>query len=99
MVTNSLVSTKRFEALSPPPPLMPQLASPLVLQALATALAKLEQKIDALSVREPQPLAPRPVQARTVESREVQADPVPSQPPQTPGRVRVKRSRLINMFD
>jgi hypothetical protein len=104
MGTNTLALTKRFEALSPPHHFMPQMASSLVLQALANKLATLEQKIDALTIHDPRFLATRPAQARPVrarhvESEEVQPQPVQSSPPADEPTVRVSRSRFLDLFD
>ena len=104
MVSNTLVAKRRFEALSPPQHLMPQMASPLVLQALVNSLATLEQKVDALTLLyshalAARPATDRPVQARPVESREVQDQLDQSSPPAIEPTVRVSRSRFVEFFD
>ncbi len=59
-------------------------------EKLDTLLARIQQRIELATQESPQP------RARHVDSREVLPE---SMPPTSEPRVRIERSRLLNMFD
>ncbi len=103
MNTNSL-AVSRFEAPVSPQAFMSRPASPLVLQRLLQLLEKLDRSMDALAVYHPQPLDTRPVEmtpvrAKPVQSEQVEVKLAPSKAPAKERRVRVNRSKLLDVFD
>ena len=103
MSTNSL-AVSRFQSPVSPQAVMPRPTSPLALQRLIQLLEKLDQSVNELAVRHSQPLDTRPIEtmpvkAKPVESRQVEVEPVQSESPATERRVKVNRSKLLDIFD
>jgi len=103
MDTNSLV-VSRFQAPVSPQAFMPRPASPLVSQSLAQLIEKLDQIANALALYHPQPLDTRPVEmmpvkAKPVESRQLEVKPAHSKAPAKERRVKVSRSKMLDIFD
>ena len=79
-------------------------ASPMTLQALCESIARLNEKLDALAVRTQQPIEvtrqelTQPM-AKPVDSREVLPVEPETPAPRSRPRVRVNRSKALEMFD
>lgn len=79
-------------------------ASPMTVQALLESIARLNEKLDALTVRAQQPIevqrqeVSRPM-AKPVDSREVLPVEPETTAPRNRPRVRVNRSSLLDIFD
>lgn len=103
MDSNSL-AVSRFQSPVSPQAFMPRPASPLVLQRLLQLLEKLDQSMNELAVRHSQPLDTRsvemmPVKVKPVESKQVEVKTAKSKSPATERRVKVNRSKLLDIFD
>ncbi len=102
MQTNTIVPVSRFETPLSPQAFMQNPASPMVMLKLLQLLEKMDQKMNELTIYHPQPLDTRAVEmmpARPIESRQVETKPTQSNPPAKQRRVRVNRSKLLDMFD
>ena len=95
--------SSRFERLTTTQLARPSPTSPMVLQMLMQSIMNLDQKVNALALREPRSVVVRDDQPSPKEvgsqSTTVTVRPVQEQPPTSQREVKIKRSKLLDIFD